>query len=77
MIFREATRTRSIEVTAGLTLCEMRTAYFKCGEPMFHSVKTVDMIGIIARFVKLQMMGIKEYFHLCEVEIFGQRGISI
>ncbi|XP_053383845.1 uncharacterized protein LOC128550026 [Mercenaria mercenaria] len=68
-----ATRTRSIEVAAGPTKCNMASRYFKCGEPMFHSVKTIDLLGTVARYVKLQMIGIKEFFHLCEVEIYGQK----
>ena len=65
--------TRSIEITTGLTKCDMKSSYFKCGEPMLETSKTIDVLGRVARFVKIQLMGIVEFLHLCEVEIFGQK----
>lgn len=49
----------------------MKVVYYKCGGGLR---KTVNLIGYTARFVKIQLVGIKEYLNLCEIEIYGQPG---
>jgi hypothetical protein len=53
----------------------MTSLYFKCGEPMIQTKKTIEATGSIARYVKIQLMGVVEFLHLCEVEIFAQKGV--
>ncbi|WAR05899.1 FUCL6-like protein [Mya arenaria] len=64
-----AGRARNIELTIGKSLDSMNQAGYLDGGLTTHTF-TVEQ-PLIGRFVQLQLKGITEFFHLCEVEVMA------
>ncbi|XP_053385660.1 uncharacterized protein LOC123537998 [Mercenaria mercenaria] len=63
----------NLEISSGMTLCDMEARDFEClrqfevAKPIF-----VPLLGITARFIKIQIVGRIDELKLCEIEIYGQ-----
>ncbi|XP_052806581.1 fucolectin-1-like [Mya arenaria] len=72
-------RTRNIKLTIGKSLDSMSQAGYLDGGLTIHTF-TVDP-PLVGRFVQLQLNGITEFLHLCEVEVMaypsGTRNVAL